>query len=81
MLVCLHPQKMVNANEKCVMQQCYVYNQYCHTTYDEKLTKIMDESLHKKIDGIYNEVDAADRFMRRCPGNKTRILVRRTCWI
>ena len=67
MLVCLQsPQKMVNANEKMRQRSSVmlIINNIAHTTYDEKLTKIMDESLHKKIDGIYNEVDAADRFMK-----------------
>ena len=60
------PQKMVNANEKMRQRSSVmlIINNIAHTTYDEKLTKIMDESLHKKIDGIYNEVDAADRFMK-----------------
>ena len=67
MLVCLQsPQKMVNANEKMRQRSSVmlIINNIAHTTYDEKLTKIMDESLHKKIDGIYNEVDASDRFMK-----------------
>ena len=67
MLVCLQsPQKMVNANEKMRQRSSVmlIINNIAHTTYDEKLTKIMDESLHKKIDGIYNEIDAVDHFMK-----------------
>lgn len=37
-----------------------VINNIANTKYDDKLTKMMDESLHKKIDGIYNEMDSAD---------------------
>ena len=60
------PQKMVNANEKMRQRSSVmlIINNIAHTTYDEKLTKIMDESLHKKIDGIYNEIDAVDHFMK-----------------
>lgn len=34
-----------------------VINNIAKTKYDEKLNTIMDEALHKKIDGIYNEVE------------------------
>jgi len=55
-------QNLATANGKMRQRSSVILiiNNIAHTNYDQKLTKIMDESLHKKIDGIYNEADGAD---------------------
>jgi len=53
---------LVNAQENLRQRHnvMLIVNNIAHTGYDEKLTKIIDERLHKKIDGIYNEVVSND---------------------
>ena len=45
-----------------------IVNNLAQTKYDEKLTAMMNESLHKKIDGIYNELEA-DAYLPKFAGH------------